>query len=102
MTDSPTICPACGSNDIRFREKCGDWFCNACDYRWQLDELLKASASNRTKQLPSLFLSYARSDDVEPFDSARSFVARLHRDLTTAGFDIWFDRVDMPSRVLTF
>ena len=49
-----------------------------------------------------LFLSYARGDDGEPFDPARSFVARLHRDLTGAGFEVWFDRVCMPSRNLTF
>lgn len=29
-------------------------------------------------------------------------MARLHRDLTAAGFDVWFDRVSMPSRSLTF
>jgi hypothetical protein len=42
-----------------------------------------------------LFLSYARNDD-EPF------VARLHAALTAAGFSVWFDRVSMPSRQLTF
>jgi hypothetical protein len=51
---------------------------------------------------PSLFLSYARGDDGEPFDPATSFVARLHSDLTAEGFDVWFDRVSMPSRNLTF
>lgn len=43
----------------------------------------------------SLFLSYARKDD-------EAFVSRLHRDLIEAGFDVWFDRVSMPSRQLTF
>ena len=43
----------------------------------------------------SLFLSYARGDD-EPF------VSRLHAHLTARGFDVWFDRVSMPSRNLTF
>ena len=52
--------------------------------------------------MTSIFLSYARGDDGEPFDPATSFVARLHRDLTAAGFDVWFDRVSMPSRSLTF
>ena len=41
--------------------------------------------------MPSIFLSYARSDDVDSFDPATSFVAQLHRDLTTAEFDVWFD-----------
>jgi hypothetical protein len=49
-----------------------------------------------------LFLSPDRGDDVEPFDPAPSFLARLHRDLSAAGFDVWFDRVSMPARRLTF
>ena len=32
----------------------------------------------------------------------RRFVVRLHRDLTAAGSDAWFDRVLMPSRTLSF
>ena len=42
-----------------------------------------------------LFLSYARADD-EPF------VKRLHDDLTDKGFTVWWDRVSMPNRGLTF
>jgi WD40 repeat protein len=42
-----------------------------------------------------LFLSYGRSDD-EPF------VRRLYEDLAREGFDVWFDRVNMPARGLTF
>lgn len=45
--------------------------------------------------MPTLFLSYARGDD-EPF------AHRLHAALVAAGFDVWFDRVSMPSRSLTF
>jgi hypothetical protein len=45
--------------------------------------------------MATIFLSYARGDD-EPF------VRRLHDDLTAAGFTVWFDRVSMPSRALTF
>jgi WD40 repeat protein len=52
--------------------------------------------------MPRVFLSYARSDDIDLLDSATSFVARLHRDLTAAAFEVWFDRVSMPSRSLTF
>jgi len=43
----------------------------------------------------TLFLSYARGDD-EPF------VKRLYEALNARGFDVWFDRVSMPSRRLTF
>lgn len=45
--------------------------------------------------MSTIFLSYARGDD-EPF------VRRLYDDLTAQGFDVWFDRVSMPSRQLTF
>jgi tetratricopeptide (TPR) repeat protein len=44
---------------------------------------------------PSIFLSYARGDD-EPF------VWRIYNDLTARGFDVWFDRIHLPSRQLTF
>jgi hypothetical protein len=47
------------------------------------------------KAMAKVFLSYARGDD-EPF------VWRLQEDLKKAGFDVWFDRVSMPSRLLTF
>jgi NB-ARC domain/TIR domain len=49
----------------------------------------------RLNMLPTVFLSYARGDD-EPF------VAKLHAHLASCGFDVWFDRVSMPSRGLTF
>jgi WD40 repeat protein len=45
--------------------------------------------------MTSLFLSYARDDD-EPF------VERLYHALLACGFDVWWDRADMPSRTLTF
>lgn len=43
----------------------------------------------------SVFLSYGRADD-EPF------VKCLHDDLTTYGFEVWWDRKSMPNRGLTF
>lgn len=49
-----------------------------------------------------IFLSYARGDDGDSYDPSTSFVARLHSDLAAAGFDVWFDRVSLPSRQLTF
>ena len=52
--------------------------------------------------MTSIFHSYALGDDVDPFDPAMSFVARLYRDLTACGFEVWFDRMAMPSRGLTF
>jgi hypothetical protein len=45
--------------------------------------------------LSSFYLSYARGDD-------DAFVSRLHHDLVSQGFDIWFDRESMPGRGLAF
>jgi WD40 repeat protein len=45
--------------------------------------------------MTTVFLSYARGDD-------EFFVRRLYDGLTARGFDVWFDRVNMPSRGLTF
>jgi len=45
--------------------------------------------------MTSVFLSYARGDD-EPF------VRRLYEDLTALGFGVWFDRMSMPARQLSF
>jgi hypothetical protein len=50
----------------------------------------------------AIFLSYARGDDGEPFDPERSFASRLARDPKNRGLDVWFDRISMPSRSLTF
>jgi WD40 repeat protein len=47
------------------------------------------------RQTRRVFLSYARADD-EPF------VKRLYHDLKQQGFEVWWDRVSMPSRALTF
>lgn len=45
--------------------------------------------------MTGVFLSYARGDD-------GPFVRKLHGDLTADGFDVWFDREDMPQRQLPF
>jgi len=45
--------------------------------------------------MPSIFLSYARDDD-------ETFVKRLYDDLVAHCFEVWWDRVSMPSRQLTF
>jgi len=45
--------------------------------------------------LPSVFLSHARDDDED-------FVRLLHGELMEAEFSVWWDRVSMPSRSLTF
>ncbi|MBN1618235.1 TIR domain-containing protein [Candidatus Dojkabacteria bacterium] len=42
-----------------------------------------------------VFLSYARADD-------ENFVRKLYLDLTKAGIKVWWDRISMPGRGLTF
>jgi hypothetical protein len=54
-----------------------------------------ATSTCRPAPRARLFLSYGRGEGEE-------FVKRLHADLTARGFDAWFDRVNMPSRSLTF
>jgi hypothetical protein len=51
--------------------------------------------ADATGGLPSVFLSYARGDDEQ-------FVVRLREGLESAGASVWFDRVSLPSRALTF
>ena len=70
------------------------------DIQAQIDALLPhIDALPEGSTLPALpltlFLSYARADD-EPF------VRRLYDDLKAHGFNVWFDRVSMPSRGLGF
>src|SRR5262245_26154759 len=45
--------------------------------------------------MTDIFLSYARGDD-------QPFVKRLYEDLIAHGFTVWWDRVAMPNRALTF
>ena len=57
---------------------------------------LRMIAMAKTPVKPKrLFLSYSRGDD-------ESFVRRLYQDLTARDFEVWFDRVSMPCRDLTF
>jgi hypothetical protein len=45
--------------------------------------------------MTSIFLSYARDDD-------ELFVSQLYHDLVAHGFEVWWDRISMPNRKLTF
>ena len=57
---------------------------------------MRTTPTTDSAALPTrVFLSYARGDEED-------FVVRLHADLIKQGFDVWFDRVNMPSRSLTF
>jgi|GEM_PF-1039665 len=56
---------------------------------------LSSELSQKEASKIRLFISYARGDD-EPF------VHHLYSQLTGAGFSVWFDRVSMPSRQLSF
>ena len=91
MGGTPRACPACGSGNVAFRKKLNAYFCGDCEHSFAAEEPARSAAAS----LPRLFLSYARGDD-EPF------VRKLYEHLTARGFDVWFDRVSMPSRLLTF
>jgi WD40 repeat protein len=76
----------------------GQWPCPGCksaEVAYEPTASLRRCGSCGLESTCRVFLSYARGDD-EPF------VARLHADLTGAGFDVWWDRVSLPSRQLTF
>ena len=104
----PLICPQCHRPVTRVDDY---WSCPKHGEVAPLD--LGEAAAPTPAVATKVFLSYARRDDFDPadpttpldperFDPERSFVARLYRDLTAQGFDVWFDRVSMPSRGLTF
>lgn len=55
-----------------------------------------------TQPKPSIFISYGRGDDHTDFnDTEKSFLRKLHTDLSHE-YDVWWDRVSMPSRGLNF
>ena len=74
-----------------------------CQHHGRFQALYDALARERPEQWsgqwtaapgapgPLIFLSYAWGDD-------KLFVERLHADLEAAGYDVWRDETDMPSR----
>jgi hypothetical protein len=78
-------CPNCGSVKVMAVPDSDRLLCYNCKHEFVAERAVT----------PGIFLSYARGDD-------ESFVVKLHADLTAQGFDVWFDRVNMPSRALTF
>src|SRR5688500_1505990 len=105
----PPVCPQCRKPVTRVDDY---WSCPKHGEVTPVEEVDGAAAS-QAPRATKLFLSYARRDDFDPadptspldpqrFDPAHSFLARLYRDLTARGFDVWFDRVSMPARNLTF
>src|SRR5262249_54468759 len=84
MSDIPSFCPKCGSNEIHHRKTRGDWVCDQCEHAWmQTGDALPQDASAATK--PQLFLSYGRDRD------GKILADRLCVDLAAHGFDIWRD-----------
>lgn len=77
----PSACPSCNSSDIRYRERRGDWFCDACDHSWSAEQPpVSASQLNA-----AVFVSYGHAD-------ATDFVTRLRAELEQRGISpIWLD-----------
>src|SRR5690349_21257407 len=86
MPSATLPCPKCSSQNVLFSKKRGVNSCKDCGNHFSAG---KASLPFR------VFLSYARGDD-------EAFVKRLHRDLSAAGFTVWFDRKSLLSRGLAF
>jgi WD40 repeat protein len=80
MRDTATHCPNCGSAEVRYRRKRGDWVCDACEGHWAGARARDAEPSART----AVFLSYGRRD-------AADLANRLAIDLGAAGYDVWHD-----------
>ena len=76
----------------------GHWTCRDCgstDVAYVPDHGVRACRACGREVACRVFLSHARDDD-EPF------VDRLYEDLTARGFQVWWDRRDMPARERTF
>lgn len=77
------ICPSCGSNDTRLRERRGDYFCDACDYSWTDGPESDGAATEAVSA--AVFISYGHAD-------ASDIVTRLKADLEKHGVaPVWLD-----------
>ncbi len=88
MSDSPTTCPQCGSDEIALIPKTSEWFCTAgdCNHRWGGDKPDSSAPDDegQEKQKVKLFLSYGRRDTSD-------LAERLCIDLAAVGYDVWQD-----------
>jgi WD40 repeat protein len=83
MSDNPSPCPKCGSNEIHHRKSRGDWVCDQCEHAWRLNEDSSVQAAPASK--PRIFLSYGRDRD------GKALADRLCIDLACHGFEVWRD-----------
>jgi TIR domain/AAA ATPase domain len=78
-------CPACGSADTRYREKRGDWFCDACDHAWAGAAPTAEPAGALAASAVGAFISYGHAD-------ASALAVRLRADLQARGVHpVWLD-----------
>ena len=83
-----SYCPECGSAQIHFRSKHGDWLCLDCDHEWRDKE-------NHRSATPSsgpmrIFLSYGH-------DANEELVRLIKVDLEERGHDVWFDKTEIKA-----
>jgi len=73
-------CPSCGSDDVHFRTKRGDWICLDCDGTW-----VEGEGPRQAAPPVAVFVSYGHADSSD-------FAARLKTDLEAKGITpIWLD-----------
>ncbi len=79
MADEVQKCPHCGSENVKYLEKAGLYFCKSCDNEFQIQ---KPAAPMR------IFLSYGH-------DGNEELVRRIKADLEERGHDVWFDKSEI-------
>ena len=79
-------CPVCGSLDTRYRERRGDWFCDACDHSWAgTPPSAEPAATPEAAARVGAFISYGHAD-------ASDLAVRLRTDLEARGVHpVWLD-----------
>ena len=84
------ICLKCGSENTRFIEKAGIYYCKECDHEFSppgqdLDPSSKVDEPALPKKKLRIFLSYGH-------DRNEELVLRIKADLEAIGHDVWIDK----------
>jgi TIR domain len=80
-----TRCPGCGSEDVHYRAKRGDWICFDCDHSWSGGAPAGTAVANTAAVSVAVFVSYGHADSSD-------FASRLKTDLETRGVTpVWLD-----------
>ena len=78
------ICPHCGSTDVIFKAKKGEWECNDCEERFAPQADHTNYLDTKTGKPKAIFFSYGHDDNKELVD-------RFKADLEKRGHKVWID-----------